>query len=56
MLRLTVVMNYELSLSDTIFLARLEEYEDPNASDLMLAWEPLNGYQVAFDLENWRKL
>ena len=45
-------MDYELSLSDTASLASLEEYEDPNASDLTLAREPLNGYQEASDLED----
>lgn len=51
-LRLTVVVDYELSLSDTASLASLEEYDDPNASDLTLARAPLNGYHDDFDVED----
>ena len=40
-----VTSDGELSLSDTTSLASLEEYEDPNVSDLTPAREPLNGYQ-----------
>ena len=47
-----VTSDGELSLSDTTSLVSLEEYEDPNASDLTPAWEPLNGSEEAFDLEN----
>ena len=38
------MVEHELSLSDTASLASLEEY-NPNASDLTLAREPLNGYR-----------
>ena len=51
-LRLTVVVDYELSLSDTASLASLEEFDDPNASDLTLAREPLNRYCEGFDVED----
>ncbi|KAF8587942.1 hypothetical protein K439DRAFT_1385302 [Ramaria rubella] len=51
-LRLTVVVDYELSLSDTASLASQEEYDYPNASDLTLAREPLNGYHHEFELED----
>lgn len=47
-----MVVDYELSLSDTASLASLEEYDDPNASDLTLSREPLNGYHEPFDLED----
>ncbi|KAF8521345.1 hypothetical protein JB92DRAFT_2827917 [Gautieria morchelliformis] len=47
----TVIVDYELSLSDTASLASMEEY-DPNSSDLTLAREPLNGYSEGYDLED----
>ena len=47
-----MVVDYELSLSDTASLASLEEYDDPNASDLTLARAPLNGYRDDFDVED----
>lgn len=51
-LRLTVAVDYELSLSDTASLPSLEEYSDPNASDLTLSGQPLNGHFEGLALED----
>lgn len=50
-LRLTIIVDYDLSLSDSASLASLEEY-NPNASDDTLSRTPLNGFKHDNELED----